>query len=84
MNFKQWLSEWEGFQFNQGKDFTNSAGPYSKIRSKIQTKDTEDEEDEKSAEDMEDTDKPNKLFGFSKNDDMLKPDWKKMKKKMHK
>lgn len=64
MTFKQWLSEWEGFNFAQEKDLVNNpAIQNSKYKGPCK---------EKECRPMNQSGKVEKQFGFSKNDELLR------------
>lgn len=67
MNFKQWLLEYEGFNFSQEKDLVNGPQyPNSKYKGK-----GDNEEGQRSDLGGE-FDKINKEYGFKPNDPLLK------------
>jgi hypothetical protein len=76
MNFKQWLAEWEGFQFNQERDLVNGPQyPNSKYKGPSRNNEEGNNKDLNG-----EFDKIEKEFGFSKDDELLKLN--RMKKKM--
>ena len=64
MDFKAWLSEWEGNSFNQVSDLVNSK------RSKWMTPAEPEDKPEIDKDGQTGMEKVKKLYGFTKNDDI--------------